>query len=68
MRKLAGSQTATEMPHEEILERINGAAAKYEVLVLKTATTLPYTSVFLELDCGYWNESAEARLRAAISR
>jgi hypothetical protein len=34
--------------------------------VLKTNMTLPYTSVFIELDCGYWSPEAEARLRAAM--
>jgi hypothetical protein len=27
---------------------------------------LPYTSVFLELDCGYWNAEKEQRLRSAL--
>jgi hypothetical protein len=29
--------------------------------------TIPYTSVFFELDCGYWDADAEQRLRQAIS-
>jgi hypothetical protein len=28
--------------------------------------TIPYTSVFFELDCGYWNAEAEQRLRQAM--
>jgi hypothetical protein len=28
--------------------------------------TIPYTSVFFELDCGYWNAEAEVRLRQAM--
>jgi hypothetical protein len=28
--------------------------------------TLPYVSVFFELDCGYWNADAEQILREAI--
>jgi hypothetical protein len=28
---------------------------------------LPYTSVFIQLDCGYWSAEAEQRLRAAFS-
>jgi hypothetical protein len=30
--------------------------------------TLPYTSVFLQLDCGYWSADAERRLREAMAR
>jgi hypothetical protein len=29
---------------------------------------IPYTSVFFELDCGYWNAEAEERLREAIMK
>jgi hypothetical protein len=29
--------------------------------------TIPYTSVFFELDCGYWSAAAEQRLRKAMS-
>lgn len=54
------------MPHEEIIDRLDRAAAKFEVLVIKTPLTIPYTSVFLELDCAYWNDGAEARLRATM--
>jgi hypothetical protein len=28
--------------------------------------TIPYTTVFFELDCGYWNAAAEDRLRQAM--
>jgi hypothetical protein len=27
---------------------------------------LPYTSVFLQLDCGYWSPEAEKRLRTTM--
>jgi len=32
-------------------------------LLLKTKLTLPYTSVFFRLDCGYWTDEAETQLR-----
>jgi len=35
----------------------------YKILVLKTDQTVPYTSVFIKLDCGYWNEGKEKRFR-----
>jgi len=31
-----------------------------------TKICIPYTSVFLQLECGYWNGEAEHRLRAAM--
>jgi hypothetical protein len=31
--------------------------------MVKTTLAVPYTSVFLELDCGYWASEAEAKMR-----
>jgi hypothetical protein len=28
--------------------------------------TIPYTSVFFELECGYWDAASEKRLRELI--
>jgi hypothetical protein len=38
------------------------------VLVIRTPTALPYSSVFLELQPGYWDVASETRLRARIQR
>src|SRR5579863_3672606 len=54
-------------PHEEIIARLDRAAAQFEVVIIKTPLRIPYTSVFLELDCAYWTSDAEARLRANMS-
>ena len=51
------------VPHAELLERLGKAAESFHVLVLKTTGTVPYSSVFLELDCGYWPPEREAALR-----
>ena len=50
-------------PHEEIIARLDQAAQIFRVLIVKTEMTIPYTSVFFELDCGYWSAEAETRLR-----
>jgi hypothetical protein len=34
--------------------------------ILVAAFTVPYTSVFLELDCGYWGPEAEAKMRGKM--
>jgi hypothetical protein len=64
---LAGAPMAV-LPHEEIIARLDAAARTFRVLLLKTTLALPYTSVFLELDCGYWSEASERRLRHALSK
>lgn len=53
-----------ELPHEQIISRLDQAGTLFRVLILKSTLRIPYTSIFLELDCGYWNADAENRLRA----
>ena len=53
-------------PHEDIIRRIDLAGQTFKVLLLKTTMTIPYTSVFLRLDCAYWNDAAEERLRQRL--
>jgi hypothetical protein len=50
----------------QIIARLDQAAATFRVLVIKTDMTIPYTSVFFELDCGYWDSGAETRLRGLM--
>ncbi len=65
-RVLAGA-VVERTPHETIIRDLDRAGSLVHVLVLKTNLTLPYTSVFLRLECGYWTPEAEARLRAALA-
>jgi hypothetical protein len=64
-RLLAGQQVRV-LPHEEIISRLDRVGERFRVLLIKTKMRIPYTSVFLELECGYWNAPAEKRLRAAM--
>ena len=56
------------IPHAELIAKLDEASKTFRVLILKTNLTLPYTSVFLELDCGYWSAEAEKRLRDKMSQ
>jgi L-fucose mutarotase/ribose pyranase (RbsD/FucU family) len=62
IRLLAGKNTH-ELAHEEIIARLDRAGKLFRILILKSTLAIPYSSVFLELDCGYWREEAEERLR-----
>jgi hypothetical protein len=66
LKEILGNQEAP-VPHEQLIRRLQDASAGFQVLILKTNLTLPYTSVFLELECGYWTDAAEARLRRAMA-
>jgi hypothetical protein len=57
-----------QLPHEKIIGDIDEAGKEFHVLVLKTNMTIPYTSVFMRLDCKYWSADAEKRMRAKMSR
>jgi len=54
------------MLHEKIIAKLNEAAQLFNILVIKTDLTIPYTSVFFELDCGYWTPEGERRMREAL--
>jgi D-ribose pyranose/furanose isomerase RbsD len=58
---------AQSVPHEEIISKLDEAGKTFHILVLKTRMTIPYTSVFVRLECGYWSADAEKRLRAAMA-
>lgn len=66
LSKVLQGQQVVSQPHGEIIEALDEAGKTFHVLLLKTDLTLPYTSVFVRLDCGYWSDDAEEELRAAI--
>ncbi len=53
--------------HEELLGSLSEAAKSYSMLVIKTPCVIPYTTVFLRLECGYWGAAQEAGLRAKMA-
>lgn len=59
---LKGKPSKTEL-HEEIIKKLDEAGKTFRVLLLKTDFTVPYTSVFLQLDCAYWGPVKEGKLR-----
>lgn len=68
--QLAGILTAAHanyLPHEQIMAKLDRSAELFRILIIKTELALPYTSIFFELDCGYWSAEAENRLRVAMA-
>ncbi len=53
--------------HEQIIHKLDEAGQTFRILVIKTKMTIPYTTVFLQLDCAYWSNEAEQKLRAAMA-
>ncbi len=54
--------------HQSLIDKLNETGKSFHVLILKTNMTIPYTSVFLQLDCKYWNAESEARLREMMKQ
>jgi len=60
---LLGKANPTRLLHEEIIARLDESAQVFRVLIIKTEMTIPYTTVFFQLNCGYWSDEGEQRLR-----
>ena len=66
LSRLLPEHATQALPHEDIIAKLDQAGRTFRVLVIKTRLTLPYTSVFLQLDCAYWNAESEKALRDAM--
>lgn len=54
--------------HESIFKMMDEAGALFNIVVVKTESLLPYTSVFIQLDCGYWSAEQEQELRSRMKK
>jgi hypothetical protein len=63
-----GKTELHSLPHEEIISKLDAAGKTFHVLVFKSTLTIPYTSVFIRLDCGYWTDEQEKRLREKMGK
>jgi RbsD / FucU transport protein family len=66
LEKLLAAKPVQVLPHEQIIAKLDEAGKTFKVLLIKTPLTLPYTSVFFQLECGYWNAESEKELREAM--
>ncbi|MFD2257319.1 RbsD/FucU domain-containing protein [Luteolibacter algae] len=70
-KKIVGAlhgHESTELDQQSLVTLMESANQNFDVLVIRTPTALPYTSVFLELQPGYWDAESEDRLRERIRR
>jgi D-ribose pyranose/furanose isomerase RbsD len=66
LKAVIGSQAIQSLPHEQILQKVDETGKVFHIVVLKTIMTIPYTSVFLQLNAKYWGDEEEQRLREAM--
>ena len=67
LNKILDAKKVRTMLHEDIIRELDNSAKVFDVLIIKTNLTIPYTSVFFQLDCGYWNSQAERNLRIKLN-
>ncbi len=65
--QVLGKYNVQTLNHEEIFKKLDEASKLFQVVVLKTEQIIPYSSIFIELDCGYWSPEKEGKLRNLIS-
>ena len=64
---LTGREVHTLL-HDEVFEMLDKSSSLFKTLVIKTNCTIPYTSLFLQLDCAYWGAEHEQILRAKMQQ
>ncbi len=67
LSSLLGSRETVSLPHEDIIAKLDQAGKTFRILIIKTNMIVPYTTVFLQLDCAYWSADSERKLRAAMA-
>lgn len=68
LARLIGNREKQILEHEQIIAKLDESAKMFRALILKSTLTIPYTSIFLELDCGYWSREAEQCLRLSRTK
>jgi hypothetical protein len=56
------------LPHDDIISKLDRAGRTFRILIIKSSLAIPYTSVFFEMNCAYWNAETEMRLRSAMKK
>lgn len=66
IKSLLSSYEVNSMLHDEVFTKLDTASKLFNVVVIKTESTIAYSSIFIELDCGYWTAEKEQKLRSLL--
>jgi hypothetical protein len=66
LKDVLGKLGVHSLLHDSVFVRMDASSKLFKILVLKTNETLAYSSVFIQLDCAYWNAGKEAQLRETM--
>lgn len=54
----------TAIEHEQLIARLDRVSNLFQVILIKTNQTFPYSSIFMELDCKYWDDARQKELNS----
>ena len=63
LNEVIGQSNVQVLLHDSVFVKIDQASKLFKTLVIKTNQVIPYSSVFIELDCDYWSAEKETQLR-----
>lgn len=66
-KELTAGMNVQQILHDQVFAKLDAASKLFNIVVVKTESLIPYTSVFIELDCGYWPAEKEKELRRRMS-
>jgi D-ribose pyranose/furanose isomerase RbsD len=67
IRGVFSKDQISSVPHTEVLTRIDEAGKTFRILFIKTTETIPYSSVYIRLDCGYMSDEVEQKIRTRMA-
>jgi hypothetical protein len=67
LKKILGDETPESILHDSVFVKLDAASRLFKIFILKTNEVIPYSSVFLQLDCAYWNAASEKHLRDSMN-
>jgi hypothetical protein len=65
---ILGESHVNTLLHDDVFKMLDASSSLFRVLVIKTNGTMPYTSVFIQLDCAYWGAEDEQLLREDMAQ
>lgn len=63
LNKMMAGKELIPLLHDSVFVQMDKASKLFSITVLKTEEIIPYSSVFLQLDCRYWGPEKEKVLR-----
>jgi hypothetical protein len=57
----------SSIPHAQVLSDIHEVGKTFRILLIKTNSTIPYTSVYMRLDCGYMTDEVDHQIRNSVA-